>query len=459
MFTTEFDTAAHLKRLGLETPAGPRRTFTAHDLASSPLPIEELSVLIRAAPYNAPRSAHAADWSDIFAYRSGVLDYNAIVCVDMGIGTPFIYDFTQTEASAGTSGDTLFRPASRYEGGVRTPLRLRHFRDGRMRDAHAEGSYFVPFVDVAEIDFEGRLTDLHVPTIGGRHMQIHSRFLVEHAGALRTILHGLFAHVEAGVLRLGSVVDRVVDRSGLVSRVTAEFEEGRFVVGNRAFGSAEELVEACLEIPRIAASPSRLLDILAGASHEMPLFSLDMVLVLHAVIGSDWTAHGEERPTISGGFHLHWGALAMAGCPPARKGYFASKGKRSRKLFELAMAAYGRNETMDFVLAPAAPFLLWSTATDSALDDERVDALVADVLGVEAGDIAEAVRRTRIWWTANVGNLSGGFKRKLKWQDRTSSGGAVASRTPRAPEGFGQLTLGQANTIAGTLHGLATASG
>lgn len=452
-----------LQEIGLDEEAwsdlrAGRSNFVARHMGRAQLPMGELTASLAALPLTPLRTGHLADWCDIGSGRSTVLDYNLVVCRTPGLARPLLYDFNQTEDASLASGDTLFLPGSLVEAGVRSKLSLRHWSPAGMREYDGDGSLFVPYV---ETEWDGErlpLTELHRRRIR-QHFpdaSFHSDLLTREEERVTEVLHTLLRAAGTQTRALTGVFDRIVHRDGSVERVKLTRDAEGYQLGPVTYPTAEALVTASLLPARAAGTAERFTPDAAPPLHA-PLLSVDAVTLLYAVLGT----HREPgQPPVCGDFdvHVQWGALAMGGYPPQRRGYFFSGAKKTTWMYDAVVRDLAWAAPLLFVIAPTAPFLLWPSSREP-----RDVALIEDLLtGVRTAIAAwpERVDRTapevqRVvgeWLNAEGAELSAAFRRQIRWGDRLSPDGQpLSAGQPVEPAGFETLTMSQACQVIGAL--------
>lgn len=438
-----------------------QRGFMARHLASGRATVGDVAGALRASGLTPPRTGHLADWDDIWDGCSSVLDYNAVVCRDLGIGYPLLFDFTQSETVQGDAGDTLFQPGAVFRRGRRMRLPLRHWNGTRMVTHDRSRPLLVPYL---EAEFEGApvaLSRLHrrrMRTAPAR-VGIFSDTVWGAADRVRELLGCL---VESAVddRRLGMVFDRVVRPDGTVMRVAPQRDGTGFRMGETCYSSPAALVEASL-VPFAVATSDEPLPAILREIPAAPLASVDVVALCHAVLGT----HRPATSAVGSGpdIHVHWGALAMAGAPPRRKGYFANRIQRARWMYESAVAGLSWVRPTLFVMAPVAPFFLWlperAVGDRAALDDllDRVRRVVPpDRLSADRA--VPAVRAAVADWAA-AGALSAELRCRFGWRDRAGPDDAEPAGGPLvAPTGGMDLPVRTACLLVGVLAEAVAAS-
>jgi Family of unknown function (DUF6025) len=442
----------------VESLAARRHGLAWRHLGRSSLPMAALPRVLHAAPGCPPRTGHLADWQDIWHGCSGVLDYNTVISKMLGIGYPLLYDFIQTETAALDQGDTLYLPGSLLCGGIREVLELEHWRRGRFTRCDRSGPLFMPYVQARTGDRRLPLAELHreraraalPPDVLDFHAALWSR-------QRRLLAEILITLVDRAPddHALGQLFDRVACLDGRVMRSPAHRDGDRFRAGDASYDSAEALVAASLLPLAAAARSGGLAEVMAELPASVPLASVDAVALSYALLG----AHRPGRQPAGNGepdLHLQWGALAMAGCPPGSRGYFARHAGQVRWMYDAAVHGLAWVSPVVFVIAPAAPYFLWLPDTD----EEDLQSLGVLLRRVRAqcppGDdllaaAAPRVRRLVSEWRAER-VLSPGLRRRLRWRDRVAPGPApLPPATLAAPPGFGDLTVSQACLVVSAL--------
>jgi hypothetical protein len=435
-----------------------RSHFTAWHLGRTQIPMGALTASLAALPLTPIRTGHLADWSDIGSGRSTVLDYNLVVCRTPGLARPLLYDFNQTEDASLASGDTLFLPGSLVEAGRRSKLPLRHWSPAGIQEHDGSGSLFVPYV---ETEWDGErlaLTELHRRRMR-RHFpeaEFHSDLLVREEERVAEVLHALLRAAGTDTRALSGVFDRVAHRDGRMERVRLSREAAGYRLGPVTYPTADALVAASMLPARVASTAERFSRETPPPAHA-PLLSVDAVALLYAVLG---THRAPVQPPVCGDFdvHVQWGALAMGGYPPQRRGYFFSGVKKTRWMYEAVVRDVSWAVPLLFVIAPTAPYLLWPSSREPR-DTALVEALLARVRTAIAAwpervdrTVPEIQRVVGEWLDAEGAEVSPAFRRQIMWGDRLSPDGTpLAPGRPVEPDGFASLTMSQACQVIGAL--------
>ncbi|MFC7264920.1 DUF6025 family protein [Streptomyces lutosisoli] len=412
-----------------------------------------------------PRSGHLGNWEDIALGRSGPMDFNTAVCGG-GHGFPLIYGFTQTEAEE-AGGDDVYLPGSLVEGGRRRPLPL-HTWDGRAfvrRDRSRP--LFCPLV---RADVDGELTPLvevhwrRMRALTGYRFELEATRLLAHAPLVTDMLCVLLA--EAGRKEnprraFTELISHAARLDGRVGRCELRPDGTGYLLDGHRFGSARELAEAALLPLRALTEPRWFFDTLSALPPVLPVMSHLLTTVLSALFGVDYpdvrqradvpeqvTALSRAPGLTDDGFrvHLHWGARAMAGCPPRRGGYFGRKStaRAMRGITGPLVRDFAEAHPLCFVLLPAPVFMLCPPGT-SAGDAEVLAGLFKTTLSAPGDQAYE----TALGWLAGHRDALSAYV-----LDRFRDGSGVphdgASREPAVPvepDGFRELTLRQASAL------------
>ena len=435
-----------------ELSAG-KLSFSAVHLGTKDVPIGAVLDLIHRDPgLLPPRTGHLGNWEDITLGRSGPMDFNTAVC-GAGHGYPLIYGFTRTEADS-PGGDEAYQPGSLINGGNRRLLPLHTWDGRRFTERDRSRPLFCPMV---QTDTGGGLTplvDVHwqrmLSLTGGYRFRQWATSLLDNTPLLTQMLGILLEAARADPnphRALGEVISHAARLDGAVDRcdLVPDGTHGYLLDGHR-FSSTEALVDAVLLPLRALTEPRRFFDGMSGHPPVLPVISLLLTNVLFALLGDhrpDEKGIPAEDPFIT---HLHWGARAMAGCPPRRNGYFTrrSRMRPMRDLTATLVKHLPQARPVCFLLLPAQTFMLCPPDT-SPTDTEAMSALFRAVRAA-APDAAHETAR------AAIDKEGAGFSDYLR--DRFRDGTGVPSGTavrepavPTEPEGFRDLTFRQASAV------------
>ncbi|MDX6742365.1 DUF6025 family protein [Actinocorallia sp. A-T 12471] len=405
-----------------EELAGRGRGLAWRHLGRSAAAVGDAVAALRATPGSPPRTGHAGDWGDVWGGRSRVLDYNAVVCRDLGAGRPLLYDFTQTETAALDGGDTLFLPGSLLRGGVRETLPLLRLVGGRFVPHDRTEPLFLPFVKTRREGGEVPLLRLHrerarppVP------VEYHSELWARHRARITEILTVLVESAPDG-RALEQVFGRAVRRDGGVERAPLVRDGRGFRMGDTWYGSARDVADAALLAVAAATAGDAYDAVMRALPESVPLAGVDVVALTYAVLG----AHRPDRAPAADGrpeVHVQWGALAMAGHPPGSKGYFFRRAQKAAWMYDVLVRALPWVSPIMFVIAPIAPFLLWAPERDTT-DLDALEALLNRVGALAAahpspGRLAPEVRKAVAAWTADH-PPSPDLRDRLAWRSRVA---------------------------------------
>jgi hypothetical protein len=320
------------------------------------------------------------------------------------------------------------------------------------------------FLPYAETEYEGirtPLTRLHrelLAELPAYDADLHSALVLRERRKVAEVLVVLLAAAADDERALSRVFDRVAYRDGRVERVTLRRADHGYALGPVRYRSAAALVEDSFIPAQVAQEPGPLGAVLAQVPEAVPLVSIDVVVLLYAVLK---THRREPAADVDPGrvdVHVQWGALAMAGAPPRRRGYFAGRVSKARAMYEAVVRELDWASPLLFILAPIAPFLLWPSS-NSPGDLAPVERLIARTLAVveprpeQIDRLGPAIRDIVGTWLGEYrSELTPAFARRLLWADRRSpSGSELPAGRPVEPARFGELTAGQACLLVGTL--------
>lgn len=442
-----------LDRLGLRKAADAdalsdaAKTFVPVHLGQHDVPIGSVLDALDADPsLLPPRTGHLGNWDDIAAGRAGPMDFNTAICAG-GYGYPLIYGFTRTEADT-EGGDEAYQPGSLIDRGRRQTLALHTWDGTRFARRSRDKPLFCPLVQ-AEMD--GRLVplaDLHqqrMPTMPGHGFRQWATVLSDHAPLVTDMLTLLLeqAAAQGRNQAFAELISQAVRLDGEVGRCDLRPDGTGYLLDGCRYPSARALAEAVMLTVRALVEPAEFFARLPELPPVLPVMSLQVTNVLFALLDMhhpDTPAGPPESPFIT---HLHWGARAMAGCPPRRRGYLTRRStvRSLRAVTDPLVRHFDAANPVAFVLLPAQVFMLCPPST-SPQDAEELAELFRRVRGVHAD---AAYDTTLTWLTGSRERLS----RYLRGRFRTGSGvPADGTRRPRAvpvePDGFRELTFRQA---------------
>jgi hypothetical protein len=413
-----------------------------------------------------PRTGHLGNWGEIVAGRAGAMDFNSAICAQ-GYGYPLIYAFNQTEDAGLTAGDWAYLPGSLVEDGQRTALPLYTWNGTEFEERDRDRPRFVPFTLTEVAGRRRSLAELH-----WARMQQYPDFdfrleaaAVNDAAELvrRILLHLVEAAAAAPNQRRAfqDLFSHQVRRDAGVSRVEVERSGEGYVMGAIRYRSTEALVEAAMVPFAAVTRPAEVLARMPALPDGFPLVSNLLSGVLSAILCTHYPGARIVRERMTQPFnpHVHWGARAMAGYPPVRRGYFTERStlKSYRRICTMLVDAFDEIDPLVVVLAPAAVFSLCprdQSPQDAARVSELIERVITGTPALLGDDLQAAVDAHVADWLATARReVSAAFMRRFAPRQGVLSGSTLNSRTaPLEPAGFRDLTFRQACAIVGALH-------
>lgn len=95
-------------RFGVKKSPDVRVTITNMGMLATK--VSDILRLIPTAPKVPVRSGHVGNWNEIWAGRTGLVDYNRYICRDFAVGAPLLHCHTSVENVDRTDGDTIICP-------------------------------------------------------------------------------------------------------------------------------------------------------------------------------------------------------------------------------------------------------------------------------------------------------------------------------------------------------------
>lgn len=446
-----------LDELGLRAAAGAdalasgAKAFSPVHVGTHDVPIGTLLGLLERNPdLLPPRTGHLGNWEDIALGRSGPMDFNTAICGG-GYGYPLIYGFTRTEADS-EGGDEAYQPGSLIDAGRRDLLPL-YTWDGQGFARRDRGRPL--FCPLTQADVDGELVplvELHwrrMSAIPGYRFKQWAAALVERGPLVTDMIRVLLEQAGGGKdprnarQVFAELISHAVRLDGEVGRCELVRDGDAYVLEGHRYPDAQALAEAVMLTVRALVEPHEFFARLKEVPPVLPVMSLQLTNVLFGLLDThhpDVPAGTPESPFIT---HLHWGARAMAGCPPRRGGYLARRStvRSLRAITAPLVEHFDEANPLCFVLLPAQVFMLCPPST-SADDAEILADLFKTVRAARPDDSYE----TTLGWLADHGDRLSDY---VRGRFRSGSGVRVGG-TPRAaavpvePEGFRELTFRQA---------------
>jgi hypothetical protein len=451
-----------LDRAVLEQFERRTRSFDWVHLGTTGLEFDRLLAALRSASWLSPvRSGHIGNWTDIAAGRAGALDYNRVVCRQLGVARPLVYDLNQTEGERPEAGDWIYLPASLVDRGERRRLELYTWNGVEFERRSGEQPLLTPLV-MTPVDGEfAPLSSLHrgrMESLQEWRFSFEANVFLANEELVRKLLERL---VQAARRHpkpdraLGDLFDRGALLDGTVLRSPARFGSGCIRVGDASFGSISELLDAAMLPFSAAARPREFFDAIAEHPQPLPLLSVACVHVLYGLLDTHVARRSSGPRTVN--THVHWGAVGMAGYPPWAHGYFRKRVRVARDICDVIVGSFEEIDPLLFVLIPVAPLLLWPSDAfpdDLALVEELITSARRATDGArEPQSTAAAMERVASeWWAGTAAGLSSYFADRFRLRRSVWTGGAVPDASDALePGGFGGLTLRQACALVGAL--------
>ncbi|SFX57268.1 hypothetical protein SAMN04487866_11231 [Thermoactinomyces sp. DSM 45891] len=444
-------------------------SFNWIHMGTTDVKIGKLLSLIQSSPeLLPPRTGHIGNWEQIMQGRAGMMDFNNAIC-SKGYGYPLLYCFTQTETQDMQNGDIVYVPGSIVEQDNRMELPLFTWdRSGFVRRGR-EHSYFTPFV---KTEYRGEfipLIQVHKNRL--QYQKFEFRFepsiVYEQEPLVKRILCDLIEDAsqrENSRAIFQDLISHQVTLDGRMYRSDLICEDRGFRMGEVFYSSASELVEAAMIPFRAVDEPDQFFQQIDQMPTHMPLVSNVAMRIFSAVVSSHYPDRNVIRSTMTQPFnpHFHWGARDMAGYPPKRSGYIATKSKvRSyRRICKLIIDRYPEVDPILFVVIPAVVFSLCPT-DQHPRDNELLAELFlrvrkgTDHLAECPGQMAIEVECITLQWLGEQkSNLSQYFLDRFipKCGILNNQKSHDFSRSVE-PEGFRELSFQQSCMIVGSLMG------
>ena len=395
-----------------------------------------------------PRTGHLGNWADIAAGRSGPMDFNTAICGG-GYGYPLIYGFTRTEADS-EGGDEAYQPGSLIDQGKRHVLPL-YTWDGRgfaRRDRSRP--LFCPMVQ-AEVDGEliplAELHWLRMLAIPGYRFTQWASVVLDNGPLVIDMLTLLLemAQTQGRNQAYAELVSQSARLTGEVGRSDLRPDGTGYLLDGYRYPSARALAEAVLLTVRALVQPRWFFEQRTELPPVLPVMSLQLTNVLFGLLNTHHPggADAPERPFIT---HLHWGARAMAGCPPRRSGYLSRRStvRSLRAITDPLVEHFPQASPLCFVLLPAQVFMLCPPSTSPG----DVVVLAELLRAVRSAGPDGSYETTLRWLTSHQGRLSAYLRGRFKTGSGVPADGTARDpATPVEPEGFRELTFRQASGV------------
>ncbi|WGL60472.1 DUF6025 family protein [Pigmentibacter sp. JX0631] len=305
-------------------------------LGYSSLKIHELiEYITKECSIKPPRTGHLGNWHEIMAGRSCALDHNFFVCKNH-IGFAYITEFTMTENSSLTSGDTVYLPGSLVYQGKRIILPLFFYNErNKWQETDKNKSYFCPFITAK---FEDKIK----PLIEIQKNQLTENILKRYVGQVylkykTEIKNLLFILISDSIkdnskITPSDIIDRVVFIGGELKREKLHYINGKFTLLDKVYVNIDNILE---DLFSCFYASINLLEFIEYHSTKkfFPFLSLSVMSIIDFAIfqieNRDVLANTDK---IS---YLEWGAFGSAGYPPKSKGYFVQKFPILKQMYKI----------------------------------------------------------------------------------------------------------------------------
>lgn len=442
------DTLGLREAAGAEALAAGTKTFVPVHVGTHDVPIGTVLDALDADPtLLPPRTGHLGNWEDIAAGRSGPMDFNTAICGG-GWGYPLIYGFTRTEAET-EGGDEAYQPGSLIDQGKRHTLPLYTWDGTGFVRRDRSKALFCPLVQ-AEVDGQlVPLVDLHWQ----RMIALPDRYrfkqwaapLTDNAPLVTDMLTLLLeqAAAQGRNQAFAELISQAVRLDGEVARCDLRPDGTGYLLDGHHYPSARALAETVMLAVRALVQPAEFFARLPELPPVLPVMSLQLTNVLFALLDThhpDAPAGAPESPFIT---HLHWGARAMAGCPPRRGGYLSRRStvRSLRALTDPLVRHFDEASPMAFVLLPAQAFMLCPPSTSP----QDAEVLAELFRSVRAAGPEASYDTTLTWLDGNRDRLSDYLRGRFRTGSGVPTDGTLRDpAVPVQPEGFRGLTFRQA---------------
>jgi len=447
--------------LGLSDESAPRqlatgeRSFAAVHLGTTGTSIGTVLDLIDADPtLRPPRTGHLGNWTDIAHARGGPMDFNAAICAS-GYGYPLVYGFTRTEAVE-PGGDDVYLPGSLVDAGTRRPLPLYTWDGSSFALRDRSQPLLCPLVHA---DVDGTLMPLvgvhwqRIKRVPGFAFEQWASVLADNADLVTDVLCLLLERAEAQ--RRSQAFDEIISHSvrldGTVERCDLRPDGKSFILDGHRFASALEVAQAAMLLVTALDDASTFFGGIAGLPPVLPVIALQLTNVLFGMLQTHRTPGERDTPEDPFTTHLHWGARAMAGCPPRRSGYLTRRStiRSLRALADPLVEYFPQLRRLCFVLMPAQAFMLCPPSSEP--DDV---ALLAELFGRLRDRPDDDTQRLTADWLGERGSALSAYVR-----DRFRPGVGLpvdGLARPAAssvePQGFRDLSFRQASAVVATFE-------
>lgn len=465
-----FEKTAQVRKLNeraIEEFRQRKRAFDWVHMGTSDLPVGKLIEILRNNPFlSVPRTGHFGNWQDIAKGRAGMLDYNGIICGKRKLGYPLVYDFNQTEDANLQNGDWIYLPGSIVEKGERKELRLFTWDGTQFIERSREYPLLTPFV-LTSMDGElVPLSQVHwkrMQQLSGFEFSLQSSVILAQEQLVKEIFHELIEEARTQPepqLALENILARAVALDGRVYPQAIKLDGQGYRLGEAYYENTAAMIDAMM-LPFLAVTkPDLFFTEIGNLPKLIPQASAIMFEMLCAVLNTHYPSCkiDREKMTQPCNLHFHWGAIAMAGYPPKKKGYISQRIANRKKIYQSVIERFSQLDPVFYIMLPASIFTLFpneSYPRDITIVEDLIDKVhkSTDSLLGNPSLIAEKIDQIVKEWSSEVHeSLSSYFvNRFLNRRSVFNKGDLPEHSELIEPRGFDTLTIRQASMLVGAL--------
>ncbi|MFD3273004.1 DUF6025 family protein [Paenibacillus dendritiformis] len=425
--------------------------------------------LIERTPYLCPpRSGHIGNWEKIARGHAGMLDFNQTIC-SCGYGYPSLYSFNQTESSELISGDVIYLPGSIFEQEQRIELPLYTWNGERFVERDRRDPLFTPFVQTMWNGELIPLIQLHQDRLSKFpefRFRPETSFVQVNHTLISRILYVLIDHAsnhENPRSWFQDILSHQVTLDGKMHREDILYEHGIYRMGGTVYQTIDELVQAAMLPFQSVNDPKLFFGQIKSMPQSFPLVSNVLMRLLSAFFNTHYPDTAVDRLQMTQPFnpHFHWGARDMAGYPPKKGGYFATKSKlRNYKRFcKIIVDEFPELDPILFIVIPAVIFSLCPNDANNRDSKcltnlfKRVQAETLYLHGSPEMMNIEIERITKEWLQISKPFLSEYWLSRFRKKSGvlTKETYCYTHHAAVEPEGFREMTFRQLCMIVGAL--------
>ncbi len=432
--------------------------------------------LLSLAHIQPPRTGHLGNWGGILRNDAGAMDFNHPTTRG-GLGRGLIYTFNQTETSDLSSGDVVYRPATDFSSGQAKPLPLFSWQNGEFRPCDPSVAYFSPMIQTLNQGQRQSLVSFHMAQLPTNlRFQSESDLIYRQWPLVLSIIkHLLRTSLDAQnpKAECQELISHVVSLDGQVARAGVAINQ---VNGLRTLCiegleglSLDELAERCV-LPFMASSdPETFFNHMKSLPERFPVVSNTLTRILSALCHSHFDTESINQQMMTPfNPHYHWGARAMAGYPPIKRGYFSNKNKRrfTSRFCQRIIEVFPEVAPLLFLILPSSVFMLQASTRhpeDASCLDRLFDAVMDQTEGQASQPelMVETVSRlVGQWLDKEEGKISLYLLNRFRPNQGVEHGldemadcsASLPIYEPLDSDSFHALGLQQACMIVGCLH-------